>query len=68
MPFNDSNSLTWEEYVVAYKKKIDEREKVWKAREIKYGRKYDVPYPKIEIIIEKNRKPLEDFLKKEGLR
>lgn len=67
MPFDDDKSLDWNEYVQVYKKKIEESEKKIKAMEIKYGRKYNFTHPKVEIIIEKNRNPLEVFLKDKGL-
>lgn len=68
IPFNDKNSVTWDEYVLIYKKIIEERDRNNKAMEIQYGRKYDIPYPKIEVIVDKNRNTLDTFLKKEKLR
>lgn len=67
MPFNDKKSITWNNYKIAYKKQIQENENQMRALEVKYGRKYDNPYPKIEIIVNKNKQNINDFLKEIGL-
>lgn len=67
-PFGRTDYSSWEEYLKGYAELQKERIKNTKALEIKYGRKYEFYYPKLEIIIEKNNISFEEMAKKMGLR
>lgn len=63
MPFKDGKSVSWDDYIIAYKKEKEEFKKQEKAWEIKFGRKYDLSFPKIEVITEKNKVTFEEMEK-----
>jgi GLPGLI family protein len=67
-PFKHIHYSNWKEYLKGYAELQKERVKNTKALEIKYGRKYEFYYPKLEIIIEKNNISFEEMAKKMGLR
>lgn len=62
MPFKNKDQMNWDNYSVAYRNWIDEREENWRALEVQYGTKYYNAYPKLEILIEKNRDTYEDMV------
>lgn len=54
-PFKEKKIKTWKEYTELYKEVKEDQAKADKAMGIKYGREYNMPSPKLEIIIDKNR-------------
>lgn len=65
-PFNEKNTLSWNEYVIAYKKDIKLKEKYSKAEALQTGRNCDYSYPKIEIVVDENRESYDSMAKRIG--
>jgi GLPGLI family protein len=66
MPFREKKSISWEKYVEIYKKEQIELAKYNKSQEILTGDNLDFAYPKIEIIVEKNRETFDEGAKRIG--
>jgi GLPGLI family protein len=61
-PFEDRDQQDWMEYLSIYKKWIGERESRLKALEVQTGYDWELSFPKLEIIIEKNRGTYADMV------
>lgn len=66
-PFGEKKSMNWSEYLDVYAELQKGRDENVRAMEIRFGRKYDWHYPKLEIIVEKNRLTCEEVGKRLGV-
>lgn len=66
-PLVKKKIFTWAEYMTAYKKDIEIKEEYMKAQSLQSGNNLEYSYPKIEIIIEKNKGTFDEMAKRLGL-
>lgn len=66
-PFKGKKCLTWDEYLIVYKKRLEMCQEFFKSEGIKQGKTIPCTIPKIEIIAEENRYTRDEMAKNLGI-